>query len=82
MKIAVALERAGRMGRAITAAAQGIPDVQIVGAIAARVGSESQGRDLGELAGVGTLGVAVTPDVASGSARRVTWSSIFLRRLR
>ena len=54
----------GRMGRAIVALAQPAGDVQIVGAAAASA-DPNQGRDVGELAGVGTLGVAVTADVAS-----------------
>lgn len=54
----------GRMGRAIAALAHAAGDVQIVGAAAA-ANDPNQGRDLGELAGVGSLGVAVTADVAS-----------------
>ena len=54
----------GRMGRAIAALAHAAGDVEIVGAIAAP-SDPHQGRDLGELAGVGSLGVAVTADVAS-----------------
>jgi 4-hydroxy-tetrahydrodipicolinate reductase len=54
----------GRMGRAITALAHAAGDVQIVGAAAAP-SDPNQGRDLGELAGVGSLGVTVTADVAS-----------------
>jgi len=54
----------GRMGRAIVGLAQAAGDVQIVGASAAP-GDPSQGRDVGELAGAGTLGVAITADVAS-----------------
>jgi 4-hydroxy-tetrahydrodipicolinate reductase len=54
----------GRMGRAIAALAHAEGDVQIVGAAAAP-NDPNQGRDLGELAGIGTLGVAVTADLAS-----------------
>jgi 4-hydroxy-tetrahydrodipicolinate reductase len=54
----------GRMGRAIAVLAHASGDVQIVGAAAAPV-DPHQGRDLGELAGVGNLGVAITADVAS-----------------
>jgi 4-hydroxy-tetrahydrodipicolinate reductase len=54
----------GRMGRAITALAHAAGDIQIVGAAAA-ANDPNQGRDLGELAGVGSIGVAVTADVAS-----------------
>ncbi|HEX3597807.1 MAG TPA: 4-hydroxy-tetrahydrodipicolinate reductase [Polyangiaceae bacterium] len=54
----------GRMGRAIAAFAHAAGDIQIVGAAAAP-GDPNQGRDLGELAGIGSLGVAITADVAS-----------------
>jgi 4-hydroxy-tetrahydrodipicolinate reductase len=54
----------GRMGLAITRLAQGVPEVDIVGA--ASSSSDPQlGKDLGELAGVGSLGVVTSPDVAS-----------------
>jgi 4-hydroxy-tetrahydrodipicolinate reductase len=54
----------GRMGRAITLLAHAAGDIQIVGAAAAP-NDPHQGRDLGELAGVGSIGVAVTADVSS-----------------
>ena len=54
----------GRMGRTIAALAHAAGDIQIVGAAAAAT-DPNQGRDLGELAGTGSLGVAVTADVAS-----------------
>jgi len=54
----------GRMGRAITQIAHAAGDIQIVGAAAAP-SDPAQGRDLGEFAGTGALGVAVTADVAS-----------------
>jgi 4-hydroxy-tetrahydrodipicolinate reductase len=54
----------GRMGRTIAALAHAAGDVAVVGA-AALPGDANQGRDLGELSGVGSLGVAVTADVAS-----------------
>jgi len=54
----------GRMGLAITRLAQNAPGVEIVGAACSS--SDAQlGRDLGELAGVGALGVVTSPDVAS-----------------
>jgi 4-hydroxy-tetrahydrodipicolinate reductase len=53
------------MGRAITRLAIEARDVAIVGAIA-RSDDPYQGKDIGELAGVGAVGVAVMPDVASG----------------
>jgi 4-hydroxy-tetrahydrodipicolinate reductase len=54
----------GRMGLAITRLAHAAGDIQIVGAAAAPT-DPHQGRDLGELAGLGSIGVAVTGDVAS-----------------
>jgi 4-hydroxy-tetrahydrodipicolinate reductase len=55
----------GRMGLAITRLARQATDIQIVGAVS--VSSDANlGRDLGELAGVGTLGVVVGDDLASG----------------
>ena len=54
----------GRMGRAIAALAHAAGDIQIVGAAAA-ANDPNQGKDLGELAGLGSIGVAVTADVAS-----------------
>lgn len=54
----------GRMGLAIVRLAQAAGDVQIVGAASAPE-DPMQGRDLGELAGVGNVGVSVTGDVAS-----------------
>jgi 4-hydroxy-tetrahydrodipicolinate reductase len=54
----------GRMGLAIARLAHAAGDVQIVGAAAAP-GDPHQGRDLGELAGLGSIGVAITGDVAS-----------------
>lgn len=55
----------GRMGRAITRLAHEAGDIQLVGAIAAG-GDPDIGRDVGELAGVGTSGVEVTDDASSG----------------
>jgi len=43
---------------------QGVPDVEIVGA-ASSSSDPLLGRDLGELAGLGSLGVITSPDVAS-----------------
>jgi len=54
----------GRMGVAVTRLASESKDVKIVGAVAA-VNDPKQGRDVGEIAGVGNLGVAVMADVAS-----------------
>jgi len=54
----------GRMGLAITRLASAAGDVQIVGAACSGT-DPAAGRDIGELAGVGSLGVVTTPDVAS-----------------
>jgi 4-hydroxy-tetrahydrodipicolinate reductase len=64
MKLAI-FGATGRMGRAICRLAHEAGDIQIVGAIAAP-NDPHLGRDAGELAGVGTLGVEVSADVASG----------------
>jgi 4-hydroxy-tetrahydrodipicolinate reductase len=55
----------GRMGAAVLRLAQAAGDVQIVGAMAAAA-DPALGRDVGEVVGLGTLGVAVGADVASG----------------
>ena len=55
----------GRMGLAIARLAHEAGDIQIVGAICA--GSDPNlGRDIGELAGVGTVGVVTGADIPSG----------------
>jgi len=54
----------GRMGLTIARLAHAAEDLQIVGAAAAP-SDPMQGRDLGELAGLGSIGVAITPDVGS-----------------
>ena len=51
----------GRMGRALTRAVTEAPGAGVVAAIE-REGSDLLGQDAGELAGAGTLGVAVTDD--------------------
>jgi 4-hydroxy-tetrahydrodipicolinate reductase len=63
MKLAI-FGATGRMGLAVARLAHAAKDVQIVGGVC----SDSDpgcGRDIGELAGIGQLGV-VTPDTASG----------------
>lgn len=60
MKIAIS-GATGRMGRTVVRLAHEAGDVQVVGAVAAPEAAE-QGRDVGELAGVGALGVAIGPD--------------------
>jgi len=52
------------MGLSITRLAQHVPDLEIVGA-ATSSADPLLGRDLGELAGLGTLGVVTSPDLAS-----------------
>jgi 4-hydroxy-tetrahydrodipicolinate reductase len=54
----------GRMGLAVTRLVQDVPEVSIVGA-ACSSSDPLLGRDLGELAGLGSLGVVTSPDVAS-----------------
>ncbi len=54
----------GRMGAAIIRLATQAGDVSIVGA-ACGPGDPAVGRDVGEVAGVGALGVECTPDVAA-----------------
>ena len=64
MKLAI-FGASGRMGQAVARLAHAAPDIDIVGAIA----SESDphlGRDLGELCGVGTLGIEISADLVGG----------------
>lgn len=60
MKIAV-MGVAGRMGRELVRAAHGASGCEVIGGIE-REGSPALGQDIGELAGIGTLGSAVTDD--------------------
>ena len=60
MKIAV-LGAAGRMGQALTRALHDTPDCEIAGGLEIE-GSPAVGRDLGEVAGLDPLGVAITSD--------------------
>jgi 4-hydroxy-tetrahydrodipicolinate reductase len=55
----------GRMGRAIARLATEAGDIQIVGAIC-HAEDPALGQDIGELAGVGNLGVEVGADLAAG----------------
>lgn len=64
MKLAV-FGATGRMGLSVVRLAHAAPDIQLVGAIAA-ASDPALERDIGELAGVGPLGVVVTADLASG----------------
>ena len=61
MKLAVS-GAAGRMGKKILALAHAHSDIEISGALEAP-GSPFLGVDVGEMAGIGTLGVPVTSDV-------------------
>jgi 4-hydroxy-tetrahydrodipicolinate reductase len=54
----------GRMGLCVARLCHEDRDVQLVGA-AASADDPRQGRDVGELAGIGSIGVAVTPDLPS-----------------
>lgn len=55
----------GRMGQAIVRLVAEAPDLRLVGAVVAP-DSDAVGRDVGEYAGVGTLGVEMTGDLHSG----------------
>lgn len=54
----------GRMGRRIVACAAEDKDMQIVGAVDAK-GHADLGKDIGELAGIGRIGVAVNDDLTA-----------------
>ena len=60
MKIAV-LGAGGRMGQALTAVLAATPGCAIAGGIEAK-GSLYAGRDIGEVAGLGPVGIAITDD--------------------
>jgi 4-hydroxy-tetrahydrodipicolinate reductase len=64
MKLAI-FGATGRMGLAIARLAHAAGDVQIVGGICSDQ-DPNCGRDIGELAGIGQIGVVTTPDTASG----------------
>lgn len=55
----------GRMGLSIVRLSRTDPELEIVGGVCAS-SDPNLGRDLGELAGVGALGVVTTADVSSG----------------
>ncbi|HLV21434.1 MAG TPA: 4-hydroxy-tetrahydrodipicolinate reductase [Polyangiaceae bacterium] len=55
----------GRMGLAITRLIHEAEDLELVGAVCSSV-DPAQGRDIGELAGIGTLGVEATADLGAG----------------
>ena len=60
MKIAI-LGAAGRMGQALTRAVAATDGCVLAGGVEAK-GSPATGRDLGEMAGLPTLGIAITDD--------------------
>ncbi|HSC88441.1 MAG TPA: 4-hydroxy-tetrahydrodipicolinate reductase [Polyangiaceae bacterium] len=64
MKLAI-FGASGRMGQAVTRLAHEAADVQIVGAIANR-DDPAIGRDVGEVAQIGVVGVEVTSDIGAG----------------
>ncbi len=53
------------MGLAIARLCHAAPDLEIVGAVCSSV-DPGQGKDIGELAGVGTIGVETTADLGGG----------------
>jgi len=57
----------GRMGRAVTRVVSASADAEIVGACT-ESGHETVGQDVGELAGMGSLGIVVTADPAEALA--------------
>lgn len=64
MKLAV-YGATGRMGQAVVRIAHAASDIQIVGAITAS-GDPNVGRDVGEVAGIGPIGVEVSSDLSAG----------------
>jgi 4-hydroxy-tetrahydrodipicolinate reductase len=64
MKLAI-FGATGRMGLAIARLAHAAQDLEIVGGVCSDT-DPGVGRDIGELAGIGQIGVVTTPDVASG----------------
>jgi len=63
----VIIGASGRVGRALVRAAGEVGEVRITGAVASAA-SASLGRDAGELAGTGRLGVVVTSDLPAALA--------------
>jgi 4-hydroxy-tetrahydrodipicolinate reductase len=64
MKLAI-FGATGRMGLSVARLSHAADDIDVVGAIGAP-NDPNLGRDIGELAGVGNLGVAVAADTAAG----------------
>ncbi len=59
----VVLGAAGRMGRRVVACASNYPQVNVIGGIE-QPGSNTVGKDLGEIAGIGKTGIAVGDSLA------------------
>ncbi|RWO54535.1 4-hydroxy-tetrahydrodipicolinate reductase [Mesorhizobium sp.] len=64
----VVVGAAGRMGQALIRAIHTIPGARVAGAIE-RTGSPHLGKDAGELAGIGTIGVVIGDDPLPAFAR-------------
>jgi 4-hydroxy-tetrahydrodipicolinate reductase len=64
----VAAGAAGRMGSRIVACLREAPDLRLVAALEAP-GHPAAGRDAGEVAGVGAMGVSIAADVAAAIVR-------------
>ncbi|TIL29432.1 4-hydroxy-tetrahydrodipicolinate reductase [Mesorhizobium sp.] len=64
----VVVGAAGRMGQALIRAIHTIPGARVAGAIE-RAGSPHLGKDAGELAGIGTIGVVIGDDPLPAFAR-------------
>lgn len=64
MKLAI-FGASGRMGRAVARLAQESTDITLVGAIAS-ADDAMLGRDVGEVAGVGAVGVEISSDIRAG----------------
>jgi 4-hydroxy-tetrahydrodipicolinate reductase len=64
--VKVALHGAtGRMGLALARISRGAEDIELIGAVCSSV-DPGQGHDIGELAGIGTIGMVATADLGSG----------------
>ena len=68
----------GRMGRMLVRAVNDLEGAELVGATE-RSESEFLGKDAGELAGVGHLGVAISDDLSSLSKADVLSTSLLLQ---
>ena len=57
----VVVGAAGRMGQVLVRTVQSMPGARVCGAVE-RPGSPDLGKDVGELAGIGAIGVSITDD--------------------